>query len=251
MTLPMPDGKGGCKLDPVKKREKLTICAFMIRSVSIILLLLCCGCERREQKPSADEQFYIDKMAANMRQASTWIIQHGIETYAAGGQTAISRKLMDEWAAQLWVKPAVGTERELAAFRIKGRGIYYDIQCLIRLTNNNAIFEYWHIMITGKDWAGIDRECKFIVTQAERIDGVRKIIHQSDKFFPSYKINESASLKLPLDDLQLLYDLKAWQFPECFPDSDIKNWEIGIDREGRYVRVPAKDNPKSASPTKS
>ncbi|MDE3084567.1 MAG: hypothetical protein KGJ37_05015, partial [Verrucomicrobiota bacterium] len=57
---------------------------------------------------------------------------------------------------------------------------------------------------------------------------------------PSYQVSESVSVKLPLDDLQLLYDLKAWQFPECFPDSDLKNWEIGIERDGHYVCVPAK-----------
>ena len=210
-----------------------------MREFTLLLLLPFVACCAPSQETSVNEQSYIDKMAANMRQASTWVVQHGVETYTLGGKTAINRKLMDEWAGQLWVDPSVGTERYLALFQIKGRGIYCDVQCLSRLTDH-AIVEYWHVMITGKDWAGVDKRCMFIVTKTDRIDGMRKVVHQSDKFFPSYKVNESTSVELPLDDLQLLYDLKAWQFPECFPDSDLKNWEIGIERDGGYVRVPAK-----------
>ena len=188
-----------------------------------------------------NEQYYIDKMSSNIKQASIWIVEHGIEVYVRSGKEAINRKMMDEWACQSWVFPAVGTERDIAVFRIKGRGIYCTIQCLTRLTDN-TIFEYWHIMVTGRNWAGVDKRCQFLITQTDNINGVRKIIHQSDKFFSEYKINETTLIKLPLADLQLLYDLKAWQFPESFPDSDLKNWEIGIMR-GDYVRVPAKKSP--------
>ena len=191
----------------------------------------------RSQEASMNEQYYIDKMSSNIQQASIWIVEHGIEVYARSGKDAINRKMMDEWACQSWVFPAVGTERHIAIFQIKGRGIYYDIQCLNRLITGSAIFEYWHIMVTGKDWAGVNKRCQFLITQTDAINGVRKIIHQSDKFFSEYKINKTTLIKLPLDDLQLLYDLKAWQFPECFPDSDLKNWEIRI-AQGNYMRVP-------------
>lgn len=208
-------------------------------TIVFFLLAVTSGCAQSNEPNMNEEQAYIDKMASNMREASLWVVQHGIESYTQGGKEAIERKLMDEWAGQLWVDPSVGTARDIALFQIKGRGIYCDIQCLSRISSD-AVFEYWHVMLTGKDWAGVGKRCMFIVTQTNRVDGVRKIVHQSDSFFPSYKVRESVTVQLPLDDLQLLYKLKAWQFPECFPDSDLKNWEIGIERDGRYVRVRAK-----------
>lgn len=210
-----------------------------MRAFALLLLLPFVACGARSQEISVKEQSYIDKMAANMREASIWVVQHGIEVYTQDGKAAVNRKLMDEWAVQMWVDPSVGTERYLALFQIKGRGVYCDIQCLGRQSGVD-VFEYWHVMITGKDWAGVGKRCLFIITQADQVDGVRKIVHQRETFFPSYKVDESVTVKLALDQLQLLYDLKAWQFPECFPDSDLKNWEIGIERDGRYVRVRTK-----------
>lgn len=197
------------------------------------------GCAQASEPHVNKEKAYIDKMESNLHAASLWLVEHGIESYIQGGKSALSRKVMEDWAGQLWVDPSVGTGRHLALFQIKGRGIYCDIQCLSREASDR-VFEYWHVMITGTEWSGAGNRCLFIVTQAERIEGARKIIHQSGLFFPSYKVDDSVTVKLPLDELQLLYDLKAWQFPECFPDSDLKNWEIGIGRDGRYVRTPAK-----------
>lgn len=211
-----------------------------MKQLVILVLFLCafaCCAKSSEQKVD-DEQCLINNMLSNLQQSTAWIVRNGIASYMLYGEDAIREKLMNEWAVQLWVDPSVGTERFIALFQIKGRGIYCDIQCMSRMADE-SVYEYWHVMLHGEKWSGASKSCQFIVTETDRIDGLRMTIYQSDHFFSSYKISESLCLILPLDDNRLLYDLKAWEFPDSFPNSDIKNWEIRIDHNGRYVRTQA------------
>lgn len=208
----------------------------------IFMVAASSGCAQSNERNMDDQQTYIDRMAHNLQVSALWMIEHGIYTFQRQGKEGTFRKLLQEWGVQQWVEPVVGG-RYLAMFRIKARQMNADIQCLTRVTEGGRVFEYWLIQFSGSEWkkspVGIERHCLFVITQADALGGVRKVVHQAKHFFPSYKVNEDVTVSLPLDDLQLLYDMRAWRFPECYPDSDLKNWEIGIESDGRYVRVPA------------
>jgi hypothetical protein len=208
----------------------------------LLLTAAATACGQSEEPMVGDQQPYIEKMALNLQESSIWVIEHGIDTYVREGKEGVFRKLLDGWSVQQWVEPVVGG-RYLALFRIKARQMNADIQALTRTTDGAGLFEYWLVQYSGSEWqnssVGTERHCLFAITSAERVDGVRTIIHSARQFFPSYKVNERTTVSLPLEELELLYDMRAWRYPECYPDSEIKNWEIGIDSNRRYVRIPA------------
>jgi hypothetical protein len=200
------------------------------------------GCAQSKEPGMDDQQAYIDKMANNLQLSAVWMVEHGIETHAREGKEGIFRKLLNAWGVQQWVEPVIGG-RYLALFRIKARQMKANVMCLSR-TTEGGVYEYWLVQFSGEEWknspVGKERHCLFLITHADNVSGVRRVVHQAKQFFPSYKVNEHVTVSLPLDNLELQYDMMAWEFPECYPDSDLKNWEVGIGSDGRYVRVPAK-----------
>lgn len=211
-------------------------------TVFLLVAVTSSGCAQSNECNMDDQQPYIGKMAHNLQLSAVWMVEHGIGTYNREGKEGIFQKLLNEWGVQQWVEPVIGG-RYLALFRIKARQMKANIMCLARMTDG-GVYEYWLIQFSGAEWkmspVGKERHCLFLVTHADDIGGVRRIVHQAKQFIPSYKVNERVTVSLPLDNLELQYDMMAWEFPESYPDSDLKNWEVGIESDGRYVRVPAK-----------
>ncbi len=87
----------------------------------------------------------------------------------------------------------------------------------------------------GKPWSGQVPRSEFFVVRTKQIYGSREILKQSDQFFDRHEVDNGKEIKLPVDDMKLLYDLRAWSFPENYKNSDLKNIVVVIDRNGNYV----------------
>ena len=181
-----------------------------------------------------DNDFYRNKMMNNMKLASLWIIEDGIQVFTEKGKDGLHRKLVDEWGVQIWVDPWVESERYLALFRIKARGINYDIHNLFREKVGGLIYEFWLVKVSGTSWSGEGDRSVFLITEAEEIFGKRKVLKSSDQVIQDYQIG-NVSIQLPIKNMELLYDMQAWLFPENYKYSDLAKKEVVMDRFGKIT----------------
>lgn len=187
------------------------------------------------EKKSVEDDFYENKMMKNLDSAAVWVIEKGIPTFYDSGKKGIHRRLVDDWGVQIWVDPWVETDRYLAQFRIKARGIHYDIHNLYREKSEAYFYEFWIIKVAAEDWAGTKNRSEFIITRAKDIRGQREIIKRGDQFISTYTTDSGSEVSLPTDDLELLYDMQAWLYPESYINSDINNKKVSIDNDGNFT----------------
>ncbi|WP_157957904.1 hypothetical protein [Aliidiomarina celeris] len=185
---------------------------------------------------SVDDEFYRNKMIENMKSAGRWTISEGVSTFDDGGKDAIQRKLIYDFGVQLWVDPWIETDRYLAQFRIKARGINYDIHNLYREEVDEEFYEFWLIKVAARDWSGENARSVFFVTRTSDIYGQREILVESEQFIESYLV-AGQEIQLPLDDMELLYDMQAWLFPDNYQNSDLKNKRVVMDARGNITFV--------------
>lgn len=89
--------------------------------------------------------------------------------------------------------------------------------------------------MAAEDWAGTKNRSEFIITRAKDIRGQREIIKRGDQFISTYTTDSGSEVSLPTDDLELLYDMQAWLYPESYINSDINNKKVSIDNDGNFT----------------
>ena len=181
-----------------------------------------------------ENQFYSNKMAKNINSAGHWIIREGVHRFSEGGKQAIHRKLVDDWGVQIWVDPWIETQRYLAQFRIKARGIHYDIHNLYREKAGDDFYEFWLIKVAAKTWSGERARSMFFVAKTQDIYGKRTIVQQSDQFIESHSVGDRL-IRLPLNNMELLYDMQAWLFPQNYKNSDLNHKPVVMDNQGNIT----------------
>lgn len=178
-----------------------------------------------------DDEHFAKKMAKNLQEASEWLIGHGIEVVSEKGKSAIHRKLVDEWGVLLWVDPWIDEDGYLAQFRIKARGINYQIINLHKEQIGGTIYEFWVVKVVAKPWSGEKNRSMFYLTSTQSKSGTRSIVDKTDQFGSSYRIN-GYELSLPIDDVDLLYKLEAWEFSDNYQNSSLPDKKVIMDRNG-------------------
>lgn len=192
-----------------------------------MMLISACG-----NGGSVDDDFYKNKMIKNMNDASRWVIEDGVYTFSEKGKEGLHRKLVDTWSVQIWADPWVESERYLARFLIKGRGINYDIHNLYREKVKGHFYEFWLIKVAGREWSGEVDRSEFFLTKTDGNYGRRIILKESDQVIESYDI-DGVTIRLPVDNLELLYDMQAWLFPSNYANSKLKDKKVVMDSEGK------------------
>jgi len=203
-----------------------------VRYTALVFMMLISACK---DSSSVDDEFHKNKMIENMKLSSLWIVKEGVSVFFRDGKNGLHRKLVDEWGVQIWVDPWVETDRYLAQFRIKARGINYDIHNLHRETVGGDYYEFWLIKVAAKPWSGEVNRSVFLITKTKEIYGAREIVKQSNQFLGKYQVEEGEEITLPVDDLELLYDMQAWLFPENYRNSDLKDRKVVMDSDGRIT----------------
>ena len=186
---------------------------------------------------SDSEDFYQKKMERNLDLASIWLIESGASSFHKGGKEILWRKLVDEWGVQLWVDPWIESDRYIIGFWIKARGIHYDILNLHRVPISGALYEFWAVKIYGRDWTNIKNTTVFYVTKTNSVDGDREILERSEKFIDTYKIDGSQEIAFPTNDLAVLYELSAWDFPDSYEGSTLAQKKVMLGADGQYKFV--------------
>jgi len=179
------------------------------------------------------------KAIKRLNDAARWSIENGImEYYRHDEDTAwIEKKTREEWAVSTDTGPIIDSDRFMARFIIKLAGIYYELLIMERLEYNNSVYEYWVQKVSGSELSGkVDWRCKFIVTRADNVRGKREILKEETQFFESYQIDNFETLRFPVDDLESLYHLGAWLYPDSFENSDLKGYKVICYAPGEYEK---------------
>ncbi len=109
-------------------------------------------------------------------------------------------------------------------------------ECFLRTEYNGEIYEYWVI----KEWmTGLQyRQAKFIIVKAAGLNVQRAILHTSDQFFERYEIDKEFSVVFPIDNLETLYGLQAWDFPDNYKNSNLNEFKVFMPEKGKFDTVP-------------
>lgn len=169
-----------------------------------------------------------------LSKAARWLIENGIQFHHTSGDDLLRKKLVSEWGVQLWTKPQIDDGRYIAMFRIKAYGIYYMVQILHRKKIDNEFFEYVLIQASAKEWTSPLEKSWFLITSATDSEGTRVILKDEEVFFQDFDTGKSENFSLPITDLQILYDLSAWLYPDSYPHSNLRKKEVYIDQNNEY-----------------
>ena len=206
----------------------------LAKCLLVILTMSTSGCSYGKMN---NAEFYEKKAIEDMKAASIWVIEEAVYVYAQKGKEGVFRKLLNEWAVQLWVEPWIESDVYLARFAIKARGINYEILNLHRAKITSDFYEFWLVKVTGADWSGESNRSMFYVTRTNDVYGLREILKTSDQFIESYSIDSEIAVHFPADDPKILFDMQAWLFPESYKSSDLKNIEAVMNESGEIELI--------------
>lgn len=183
---------------------------------------------------SEKEHKLIAKAVAELDVAQKWIVENLIEHHYSRDiiKKDARRFIYDKFnVRQYTMSYYMDQEEALVKIIIKSRGIYYTIHCFERLNVDGKYYEYWNVNIDGRDWAGVNRTARFIITESDSIHGVRRIIKEEDQFFLEYVIDEKNIISFPVDDNWKMARLEPWFFPLNYENSDLDEYLIfSVDR---------------------
>lgn len=176
----------------------------------------------------------------SIKAAADWVIEEGIPTYyREGSRESYGKYLWEKWEVRdgpLGL-PEIESEDHLAWFWLETIGrVVYQIFNLYRETLPGGIYEFWIVRV-GTDYGTADTaRCMFYVTRADEVRGSREILLKSDRFIARYEVAPGTYFEFPVDDLEVLWKMEAWRYPESYPDSDLKNLKVGKHwRTGRLT----------------
>lgn len=181
---------------------------------------------------AADDEYLIKETQEDLRLASIWLIEEGVLTYRNSGKEGIHRKLLDEWAVQIWTDPWIESDRYIDGFWIKARGINHEVINFHRESLPSGIYEFWVVKIDGADWSGVGSSANFHVTRTDDIYGRRTILESNDLFIEEYAVDDKTIIRFPKENPEVLYELQAWRYPESFVNSDIKDVKAVMKKDG-------------------
>ena len=208
-----------------------------VRHAALVFLLLV---STGGQGAPPDEEQLIKQAVEDLNGATRWVIEEGIHFYSQHGDKALDRKMFKEWVVGVYGDPILEERgHRLARFVLKTRGIWHNIVNLHREQVGGDYYEFWVVKVTGLDWSGVSNRAEFFVTRTQAVYGTREILKQSDQFLPRYQVEGGREVVLPVDDLEILYYLKAWLFPDNYRGLDVDDMKVFADRNGNLKRCGA------------
>ena len=208
----------------------------MQRTWTLVILAVCAGVHAEVR-----DDAFLDRRAVNWIKAATvWVIEDGIHTYYEEGREGVKKKLNDKYQYGVWLYgsdvPIIESDGYLAMFRLGTRGVSYQLVDLYRETLPGGIYEFWLVKVSRDHTSSDTARSMFYVTRADEVRGRREIVHKSDRFIERYEVAPGAVFVFPVDDLEVLWKMDAWRYPESYPDSDLKNMKVTRNyRTGRIT----------------
>ncbi len=210
--------------------------------IPLLYLIGCPNIGNSDERSQAMDNEHLD----NMQKNSSWFIETAIgQYYVRKGKEVYKRRPGDPGWLKLcpdvvwiydylriqgyaWGAPEIEENRTIARCRQAFGGnnnVFNETECFLRTEFKGEIYEYWVV----KEWIpGIFVQAKFVIAKAPTLDGKREIIHTADQFIDKYDIDKDFSVVFPVDNLGILYNLKAWDFPDNYKNSNLNEFIVGF-----------------------
>ncbi len=191
-----------------------------------------------------------------MEELAFWFIETGLgQYYERKGKNAYKLRPGDEkWLVNypdaVWISDYIeerGYSHGLPEVEKNGKIakiiIGYDryrlmnvAECFLRTEYKKKLYEYWVV----KEWKTglLYRKATFIIANTTALNDKRTIMHTSDQFVEKYEIDKEFSVVFPSDDYKVLYGLQAWDYPENYKNSKLKDFRINHPAKGVYEPIP-------------
>ena len=181
------------------------------------------------------EEYYDAQSLIRLHDATQWLVEDGVQTYLDIGTRALKSRLIDRFKVNLWVTPIVDEHQILSDFRIKSRGINFDIRNMHRVEDNGVFYEFWNISIVPADWSPVAGDQFFFTPPSPNTSSSRTIIRESEDFVPAIISAAGKRYLLPINDMKFLYDLEAWHYPHKYAGTDVPLKPVVLTGDGRYI----------------
>ena len=93
------------------------------------------------------------------------------------------------------------------------------------------------IKVAAKEWSGETDRTEFYVTSADTKSGIRTIVLQDSQFIGRFEIENGVYFDFPVDDLDVLYTLQAWLFPQNYQENSLNDKRVVMDGAGNIEEV--------------
>jgi hypothetical protein len=137
------------------------------------------------------------------------------------GFTLLTRPVIEE-------KPGV-----LVQINPRTESFVGEVMCLHREEIGGAFYEFWIV----KYWHESKpiKNIYFAATTTSDLAKRREPLLVGSKYFNKVVISKEQVFRFPEDDLAVLYNLKAWQFPDAFAESNLRNKEVLLGKNRAYI----------------
>lgn len=207
--------------------------------ISLLMCLQISASVFAQQSDLNSDLLIEERMTENLEKSARWIMEEGVSVYTNHGRDVIFDTLLDKWGTQLWVEPLVDGERHLAQFRIKARDIRYQILNLYRTNVEEIYYEFWIARIEFGEDSRESRRTEFFVVKTKDIYGSREIVAESDQFISQFEVGDDL-ISFPKDNLDLIYDMAPWLYPENYQYSDLDDSIVVIENGVAKIRTESK-----------
>jgi len=209
---------------------------------SIILLSLIILCSSAVIANAQD--YSTEGNFKRIEQVSEWIVRQGIKEYYAhkddekwlSNETIYNRFVRMNYAPQI----DESGEPFYARITLSTPGNYYRIVSLHRMEQSGSLFEFWTIKKHfDEDAINLaESHCQFFITKSENFVSERNILKSDTYFFDTFPVDLQIEFVVPLDNLELLYRLEAWDHSDCYAAeySELTDYVVFAEGGGEYIR---------------
>jgi hypothetical protein len=199
-----------------------------LSKVMLFVLAVCLGSVAVHARSVQEE-----RALSNLNTATDWLIEQGIPYYEQNGSDAMFDYLAENGPVLQWADPQVNSNGIAALFRIHFAGYYFNIESLYQSELDGILYDYWIVNAFAADWASPYEKCEFLVT-SRPLGAKRSILRRSPTFFDRFETDTGQVFELPTKDAHILYRMRAWETPSCFPGLPLPEKKICLTGEGEY-----------------
>ena len=111
----------------------------------------------------------------------------------------------------------------------------YQIHNLHRLEHDGVFYEFWAIRTMSEPWTGHPGKTTFYITLTADIYQQREILVKETQFKAQYEL-QGLTFNVPVNDLDMLYRLQPWRYPNNYLHTDIDETELYMNSRGEIKK---------------
>lgn len=175
-----------------------------------------------------------------LEDVAVWFIEEGLSGYYKDKDLNFLEESIKKRGAYLYTEICIDKYGYLANIVTQKMWVGSTVTCYSR-EEGAFIYEYWVVSRYGATRDDVDSEIFFIITKTKGLDKPREIINRSTIFFPTFTVSGETEIHFPLDDNEIIYEVRPWEYPDAFKDTELEGIKVVIENK-KYVRKKIQTN---------